>query len=54
MYVYTLPNVKSIASEKELHSTARSAWCFVTTQKGGIGRVGGRHKREGVCRYMYI
>ena len=29
--IYTLPNVKSIASEKQQHSTGRSARCFTTT-----------------------
>ena len=31
VYIYTLPNVKLIASGKQLHSTGRSAWGFVTT-----------------------
>ena len=31
MDIYTLPNVKQIASEKQPHSTGRSAQCFVTT-----------------------
>ena len=26
-----LPNVKQIASGKQMHSTGRSAWCFATT-----------------------
>ena len=30
-YIYTLPNVKLIASEKQPHSTGRSARCSVTT-----------------------
>ena len=29
--IYILPNVKQIASGKQLHSTGRSARCFVTT-----------------------
>ena len=29
--IYTLPNVKPIASGKQPHSTGTSAWCFVTT-----------------------
>ena len=29
--IYTLPNVKEIASGKQLHSTGRSAWCLATT-----------------------
>ena len=46
MDLYVLPNVKQIASGKQPHSTGRSAPCFVTTYRGGIGRVGGRRKRE--------
>ena len=49
-----LPNVKQIASGKQPHSTGRSARCFVTTQRGGTGRVGGRHKREEIWGYMYM
>ena len=30
-WTYTLPNVKQIASGKQLHSTGRSARCSVTT-----------------------
>ena len=30
-HIYTLPNVKEIASGKQPHSTGRSARCFVTT-----------------------
>ena len=30
-HIYTLPNVKSIASGKQPRSTGRSARCFVTT-----------------------
>ena len=40
MDIYTLPNVKSIASGKQPHSTGRSAWCFMTTM--GWDREGGR------------
>ena len=47
MDIYTLPNVKPIASGKQLHSTERSARCFVTTWRGRIGRVGGRETQEG-------
>ena len=54
MDIYTLPNVKQIASGKQLYSTGISAWYFVTTYRGGIGRVGGRHKREGIWGYMYM
>ena len=39
MDIYTLPNVKQIASGKQPHSTGRSAGCFVSTYRGGIGRV---------------
>ena len=42
-----------IDSGKQLHSTGRSARCFVTTHRGGIGKVGGRRKREGIWGYMY-
>ena len=42
MDLYILPNVKQIASWKQPHNTGRSAWCFVTTLRGEIGRVGGR------------
>ena len=51
--IYTLPNVKQIASGKQLHSTGRPARCLVTTWRGGIRRVGGRCKREGIWGYMY-
>ena len=47
MDMNTLPNVKQTASGKQPHSAGRSAWCFVTTYRGGMGRVGGREmKRE--------
>ena len=52
--LYILPIVKQIASGKQPHSTGRSAQCFVTTQRGGIGRVGGRCKREEIWGYMYM
>ena len=56
MDIYTLPNVKQIASGKQPHSTGRSARCFVTTQRGGIGRVGGREMQEGrdMGTYVYV
>ena len=54
MDIYTLPNAKQIASGKQPHSTGRSAGYFVSTQRGGIGRVGGRRKREGIGGYMYM
>ena len=41
-----------IASGKQPHSTGRSARCFVTAQRGGIGRVGGRCKRKRI--YVYV
>ena len=53
MDIYILPNVKPIAGGKQLHSTGRSAWCFVTIYRGGIGRVGGRRKREEIGGNMY-
>ena len=43
-----------IASGKQPHSTERSAQCFVTTWRGGIGRVGGRRKREEIWGYRYM
>ena len=56
MDIYTLPNVKPIASGKQPHSTGRSARCFVTTERGGIGRVGGREMQEGrdMGTYVYV
>ena len=39
---------------KQPHSTGRSAQCFVTTERGGIGRVGGRCKREEIWGHMYM
>ena len=39
MDIYTLPNVKYIASGKQLHCPGRSAQCFVTE---GWDREGGR------------
>ena len=48
MDIYTLPNIKYIACGKLVPSTGRSARCFVTTEKGEIGRVGGSRKREGI------
>ena len=56
MDIYTLPNVKEIASGKQPHSTGRSAWCFVTTWRGGMGRVGGREVQEGrdMGTYVYV
>ena len=45
---FVLANVKWMAGGKQPHSTGRSARGFVTTYRGGIGRVGGRCKREGI------
>ena len=54
MDIYTLPNVKQIASGgKQPHSTGRSAPCFVSTWRGEIGRVGRRCKQEGIWGYKY-
>ena len=55
MDIYTLPNVKQIASGKQLRSTGRSAWCFVTTWRGGVGgwegNAGGRGCGD-VCMHI--
>ena len=53
MDIYTLPNVKQLAGGKQQHSTGNSAWCFAMTQRGGIGRLGGRLKREGIWGHVY-
>ena len=49
-----LPDVKQIASGKQPHSSGRSARCFVTTYRGGIGRVGGRETQEGRDMGIYV
>ena len=54
MDIYTLPNVKQIASGKQPHSQGRSARCFVTTYRGRIGRVGGREMQEGGDMRIYV
>ena len=54
MEKYTLPNVKLIASGKQPHSTGRSGRFFVTTQRGGIHRVGGRETQEGRNMGIYV
>ena len=36
------------------NSTGRPARCCVTTWRDGIGRVGGRRKREGIWGDIYI
>ena len=54
MDIYTLPNVKQIASGKQPHSTGRSARWFVTTLRGGIGRVEGRETQEGRDTGIYV
>ena len=48
MDIYTAPNVKSIASGKQPHSTGRSARCFVTTERGG------RETQEGRDMGIYV
>ena len=56
MDIYTLPNIKYIASGKQPHSKGRSARCFVTTWRGGIGKVGEREMQEGrdMGTYVYV
>ena len=55
MDIYTLPNVKQIASGKQPHNTGRSAQCFVTYLEGWDGE-GGRETQEGgdmgICVYV--
>ena len=48
--------VKQITRGKQPHSTGRSAQCFVTTWRGGIGRVGGRETQEerDMGTYVYV
>ena len=41
------------ASGKQPHSTGRSAPCSEMTERGGIGRMGGRLKREGMWGHVY-
>ena len=50
---YTPPCVKWAASENLLSSTRSSAWCPVTTYKGGMGLegTGGKSLREEVYAY---
>ena len=44
-----------MASGKLLHSTGRSARCFVVTYRGGIGSVGGEAQEGGdMGIYVYI
>ena len=45
-----------IASGKQPHSTGRSARCFVTAWKGGMGKGGGGEMQEGgdVGTYVYV
>ena len=43
-----------MASGKQAHSTGRSALCFVTTWRGGIGRVEGREMQEGGDMGIYV
>ena len=56
-HIYTtklIASGKLIASRKQPHSTGRSAQCFVTTQRGGIGRVGGREMQEERDMGIYV
>ena len=54
MDIYKLPNVKQIASGKQLHSTGRSARCFLTKERWD--REGGRETQEGrdMGLYAYV
>ena len=55
MDIYTLPNVKEIASGKQPHSTGRSARCFVTAWGVGWGgQEGGRCGREEIWERVYM
>ena len=51
--IYTLPNVKWLASGKQQHSTGRSPRCFAMTYRGEIRRTVGRLKREGIWGHMH-
>ena len=53
-HIYTTK--RKIASGTQPHSTGRSAQCFVTTWRGGMGRVGGREMQEGrdMGTYVYV
>ena len=53
-HIYTTK--RKIHSGKQLHSTGRSARCFVTTSRGGIVRVGERETQEGgdMGTYLYV
>ena len=42
------------ASRKLLCNTGSSAGCFVITYRGGMGRVGGRFKSEGIYAYIQL
>ena len=53
MDLYTLPNVKQIASGKQLHSTGRSAQCFCDHLEGW-DREGGRETQEGGDMGIYV
>ena len=44
--IYILSCTKWTASEKLLCNTGSSAWCSVMTKRSGVGRRGGRLKRE--------
>ena len=56
MDVCTLPGVEWTAGGGQPHSTGRSARCFVTAWRGGMGRLGGGEMQEGrdvrACVYV--
>ena len=54
MDIYTLPNVKQIASGKQPHSTGRSALCFVIDHLEGWDREGGKETQEGGDMGIYV
>ena len=54
MDIYTLPNVKQIASGKQPHSTGRSARGFVVDHLEGWDREGGRETQEGGDMGIYV
>ena len=61
--IYTLLYIKQITNKNLLYSTGNSTQYSLMTymgieskkdQRGGIGRVGGRRKREEIWGYMYM
>ena len=52
-HIYTTKH-KIDTSGKQPHSTGRSARCFVTTWRGGIGREGGREMQAGRDMGIYV